>query len=107
MKPKPAPAFSWEEIDALRVETGCVTEERRPGGFTVHEYMGRYKVSRSTAREQLGLLVHLGAMESTLVRAADTIGRLVPFRVYYPAKGAICGGSISAGSKKTIGRKCA
>ena len=104
MKPKPTPAFSWEELDSVRANPVYITPVRQ-GGCTTREWAERYKISISRARTELERLVNVGALTCRHERVADQAGRSVKSRVFHPAKEGVCGGSTSAGSTKKTRRK--
>jgi hypothetical protein len=51
--------MNWDLLDKQREMFGDITED----GFTQAEYAGRYKLSPTAARAQLGKLLGLGRIE--------------------------------------------
>lgn len=78
---KPEPAFSWEEMDALRVSAG-VGDDAIPGhAFTVKAYCERYGVGNKAAGDQLRKLWTNGFLKRGFRNVSGN--RLV---YYWPAK---------------------
>lgn len=59
MSPKPQPAFTWDEMDAIRA---ALHPERPPNSITAQEWATRYGVSVLRAGRELNRLVDAGKL---------------------------------------------
>lgn len=84
-KPKPEPAFSWDDIDKINQDM-IARWDKPEGAVTATEYAEHYNCGVSTARVRLAGLVKQRKMEKiqTVVRG-DRGGTLVNY--YRPIKG--------------------
>ncbi len=84
MTGKPRPAFSWDQIDALRAQARLDGEEAPAGKFTVYDYAERYRLPRQTADNHLRRLAAAGKLKTAMTLRAAPTGRRYLTRVYWP-----------------------
>jgi hypothetical protein len=80
---KPRPAFSWNQVDALRAEANLIGDDVPDGAFNAYDYMSKYGVPYKTAAGQLDHLVRAGKMK-TGKRLDSSRGRRQLIRFYWP-----------------------
>jgi Fic family protein len=83
-KAKPAPKFSWDQIDALRQDAGLAEDHVPAEAFTAEQYASQYSVARKTANDQLESLVKAGKLGTGKKLALSPSGRRALTRFYWP-----------------------
>lgn len=76
VKPEP-PIDLWERMEEVNVSAGFYSTEDTGPGFTIAEYMKKFKLKRDTARKRLDLLAQQGKVN---MRRAVRDGK--PCKIY-------------------------
>lgn len=82
---KPAPTFTWDEIDAIRNSEGMSFPDCPPHAFTVKQYSEKFGVPLNTSSGQLLKLAKAGKLKAGRRQGLTSSGRRI-FEVCYWAE---------------------